>query len=81
MKKKKKKIVKKSGLKRIVIKSFIKNKSGGCCKIRAKTADGYSGLNKRNVVKVTENVLKRRRLNARFTNKAVHKPIRARKVH
>ena len=57
-------------------KAFIKNKSGGCLKIRAKAADDYSELGKRNVLKVTENDLKFRR----FTNKAVHKPICARKV-
>ena len=39
----KKKIVKKSDVKRIVTKTFIKNKSGGCRKIRARAAVGYSG--------------------------------------
>ena len=40
----KKKIVRKSDVKRIVTKTFIKKKSGGCRKIRARAADGYSGL-------------------------------------
>ena len=76
----KQKIVKKSDVKRTVTKTFIKNKSGGCRKIWAKAADDYSELGKRNVLKVTENDLKFRRFKARFTNKAVHKPICARKV-
>ena len=54
----KKEIVKKGHVKRIALKTFIKNKSGGCRKIRARAADGYSGSSKRNVVKVTENDLK-----------------------
>ena len=58
-------------------KTSTKNKSGGCRKIRAKAADGYSGLSKRNVLKVTENDLKFRRINSQFTNKVVHKPISA----
>ena len=74
------KIVKKGDVKWIARKTFIKTKYGGCRKIRARAADGYSRLSKGNVFKVTENVLKFRRFNARFTNKAVHKPIRARKV-
>ena len=76
----KKKIVKKSDVKRIVTKCFIKNKSGGCRKIRARVGDAYSGLGKRNVLKVIQNDLKFRRFNSQFTNKAVHKPIRARRV-
>ena len=51
----------------------MKNKSGGCLKIRARAADGYSGLGKQNVSMVTENDRKFIRLNAPFTNKAVHK--------
>ena len=74
------KIIKKSDVKRIVTKTFIKNKSGGCRKIRVKAADGYSGLSKRNVLKITENDLKFKRFNSWFTNKAVHKPVHARKV-
>ena len=74
------KIVKKSDVKRIVTKTFIKTKYGGCRKIRARAADGYSRLSKGNILKVTENVLKFRRFSAQFMNKAVHKPIRARKV-
>ena len=61
-------------------KTFIKNKSGGCQKIRAGAADGNSGLSKQNVLKVTENDLKFRQFSVPFTNKAVHKPIRAQKV-
>ena len=60
--------------------TFIKKKSGGCRKIRTRAVDGYSELSKRNVLKVTENDLKFRRFNARFTNEAVHRPIRARKI-
>ena len=73
-------IVKKNDAKRTVTETFIKNKSGGCRKIRTRAADGYSGLSKQNVLKVTENDLKFRRFNARFTNEAVHRPIRARKI-
>ena len=74
------KIVKKGDVKWIVTKTFIKTKYEGCSKIRARAADGYSRLSKGNVFKVTENVLKFRRFNAQFTNKTVHKPIRALKV-
>ena len=42
----KKKIVKKSDVKSIVTKTFIKYKSAGCPKITARVAHGYSGLNK-----------------------------------
>ena len=73
-------IVKKGDVKWIVKKTFIKTKYGGCHKIRATAADSYSRLSKWNVFKVTENILRFRRFNARFTNKAVHKPIRALKV-
>ena len=76
----KNKIVKNGDVKRIVTKTFIKNKSGGCRKIRARAAYNYSELSRRNVLKVTENDLKLRRFNAQFTNKAVHKPICAWKV-
>ena len=65
----KKKITKKSDVKRIVTKTFIKNKSGECRKIRARAADGYLRLSKQNVLNVTEHDLKFRRFNARFTNK------------
>ena len=47
-------MIKKSDLRRIVTKTFIKNKSGRCQKIRAKTAVGYSGLSEHNVLKITE---------------------------
>ena len=57
----------------MVTKTSIKNKSGGCRKIRERPADVYSGLSKRKVLKVTENYLKFRRFDVRFTNKAVHK--------
>ena len=57
----------------MVTKTSIKNKSGGCRKIRVRPADVYSGLSKRKVLKVTENYLKFRRFDVRFTNKAVHK--------
>ena len=78
--KKNKKILKISGAKRIVTKTFINNKSGGCRKIRARAAVGYLRLSKRNVLKITENDLKFRRFNSRFTNKAVHNPMRKVKV-
>ena len=46
----KKKIVQKSDVKRVMTKTFIKNKSGGSHKIRARAVDRYSGLSKRNVL-------------------------------
>ena len=61
-------------------KTIIKNKSGGHRKIQAAAADAYAGVSKREVLKVTNNDGKFRRFNARFTNKAVPKPVRAKKV-
>ena len=43
-------------------------------------ADGYAGVSKTEVLKVTNNDGNFRRFNARFTNKAVPKPVRAKKV-
>ena len=40
-------VVKKSEIKKIVTKSFVKNISGGYCKIQARIADGYAGVSKR----------------------------------
>ena len=73
-------VLKKSDINDFVTKIFVKNKSGGHRKIQARAADGYAGLSKREVLKVTSNDVKFRRLNVRFTNKAVPRPIRAKKV-
>ena len=45
----KKKIAEKGDVKRIVSKTFTKKYFAVCCKIRARVADCYSGLSKRNV--------------------------------
>ena len=65
-----KKVVKKSETKKIVTKAFVKNKSGGHRKIQARGADGYAGVSKREVLKVTNNGEKFRWFNARFTVQA-----------
>ena len=73
-------VVKKYEIKKIVTKTFVKNKSGVHRKIQARAADACDGVSKREVLKVTNNGGKFRRFNARFTNKAVPKPVRAEKI-
>ena len=73
-------VVKKSEIKKIVIKAFVKNKSGGHHKIQARAAGAYAGVSNREVLKVASNDGKFRRFNAHFTSKAVPKPVGAKKV-
>ena len=61
-----------------MIKTFVKNKSGGHHKIQARAAGAYAGVNKREVLKVTNDDGKFGRFNAHFTNKAV--PVRDKKL-
>lgn len=61
--------LKKSEIKKIGTKTFVKNKSGGHCKIQERAGDGMAGVNKSEVLKVINNDGKFR-FNASFTNKA-----------
>ena len=75
-----KRVLKKKELTSVVAKAFRKNKSGGYKKLRTRAADSYTGLSGRDVLKITKNIVKYKRFTARFTNKALPKPVMAREV-
>ena len=51
-------VLKKGELKLVVDKTLKKCKSGGYKKLRTRAADGYAGLNNKEVLKVTNNNIK-----------------------
>ena len=71
----------KGELKSFVDKTFKSSKSGRYKKLRTRAADSYAGLSKREILKVTNNNTKYKRLTARFTNKAAQKPVIASEVN
>ena len=75
-----KRVVTKFEIKKIVTKTFVLNTSGGHRKIQVRAANRYAGVSKKEILKVTNNNGKFMRFNALFTNKAVLKPVRAKKV-
>ena len=75
-----KRVLRKNEINEIVSKTFRSSKSGGYKKLRARAADGYAGISNRNVLKVTSTDFKYKQFNAKFKNKAVIKPIIAKKV-
>ncbi|KAL9983848.1 hypothetical protein ACROYT_G006088 [Oculina patagonica] len=75
-----KKVVKKSLIPVVVGKTFDKAKSGGCKKLRNRAASSYAGVSEKNILQVTSSDLKYRVHNAKFTNKAIPKPVTANHV-
>ncbi|KAL9960366.1 hypothetical protein ACROYT_G033814 [Oculina patagonica] len=75
-----KKVVKKSLIPVVVGKTFDKAKSGGCKKLRNRAASSYAGVSEKNILQVTSSDLKYQVHNARFTNKAIPKPVTANHV-
>lgn len=74
------KVLKISSISNVVGKTFKEAKSGGCKKIRNHAAAGFAGLSERRILSVTNSELKYRIHNAKFTNKAVPRPVTAKYV-
>ena len=64
----------------VVAKAFRKNKSGGYKELRTRAVNNYIGLSGRDILRITKNNVKYKRFTARFTNKALPKPVMAREV-
>ena len=75
-----KRVLKKKELTSVVAKAFRKNKSGGYKKLKTRAADNYIGLSGRDISRITKNNIKYKRFTARFTNKALPKPVMALEV-
>ena len=75
-----KKVVKKSSIASLVAKTFDEAKAGGCKKLRNRAAASFAGLSKRNILRVTNNEVKYRIHNVKFTNKAAPRPVTARTI-
>lgn len=67
-------------MKRVVGKTFDECKSAGVKKIRLRAASSYAGISERQILRITNNNIKYRKFNAKFTNKAVPRPVRAKHV-
>lgn len=74
------KVLKISSISNVVGKTFKEAKSAGCKKIRNRAAAGFAGLSERRILSVTNSELKYRIHNAKFTNKAVPRPVTAKHV-
>ena len=74
------KVLRKNDLKHVIARTFKAGKSGGYKKLRARTADGYTGMSNKNIIKVTSTDFKYKRFTARFTDKAPPRKISTRKV-
>ena len=68
-------VLKKGQLKSFVDKTFEKSKSYRHKNLKTGAPDGYAGLSNREILKVTKNNIKYKRFKARFTSKAVQKPL------
>lgn len=75
-----KQVCRKGQIKKIVLKAFRKSKSAGCQKLQSRAADGYAGVSRRKILKVTSTNAELKKFNVKFTNKAVPKPVVANKV-
>ena len=74
-------VLKRSEVKKIVEKAFRKSKSAGYKKLRKRTADGYDGLSKRQVLKCALTSKKIRKLSVKFTYKAKVCPVIVKRIH
>ena len=69
-------MLKKLDVRRIVSKTFDDTKAVRVKKIRLRAAVSFSGLSERNILGITKNEAKYRKLNAKFLNKAASRPVR-----
>lgn len=75
-----KKVLKKDEIKMCVTKTFKQSKSAGYKKLRMRALDGYAGLSRSNILKITSNNADFKKFTIKFTNKAIPKPIIAKEV-
>lgn len=73
--------MKRSGIKKLVKRTFEKNKSGGYKKIYQRSNDGYAGLTQRKISKVIMEDKSLRKFSVKFTNKARPRPVRVKEIH
>ena len=71
--------MRKSKRKETVKKTFDASKSAGARKIGFLAVESYAGMSEKRIVKITNN-FKYRQFNAKFTNKAIPRPIRVKRV-
>ena len=72
--------MRKSKIKQVVKKTFDACKSAGARKIRFRPAEPYAGMSERRILKITNKNVKYHQFNAKFTNKAILRPIRVKRV-
>ena len=80
--------MRKSKIKQTVKKTFDACKSAGARKIRFRAArkirfraaESYAGMREKWILKITNNNFKYRQFNTNFTNKAIPRPIRVKRV-
>jgi hypothetical protein len=75
-----KRVLKKGEIKKCVSKIFKKSKSAGYKKLRTRALDGYAGISRRNILKVTSRDAEFKRFTVKFTNKVIPKPVVTREV-
>ena len=73
--------MKRSELKKIVEKLFRKSKSAGYKKLHKRTAGGYAGLNKRQVLKCASTNEKIRKFSVKSTNMTKPRPVIVKCIH
>ena len=73
-------MIKTSEIHKVVEKAFDESKSAGARKLRLRTAHKYSGMSEKKILEVVTGDNKFRRFNAKFTNKAAPRPVRAKEV-
>ena len=69
-------LLKKSDIWRIVGKTFGNTKAAGVKEIRLRAVHSFFGLSKRNILEITNDEAKYRKLNATFLSKALPRPVR-----
>ena len=75
-----KRVLKKTEVKNCVSKTFNKSKCVDYKKLRTRALDGYAGISRGNILKVTTNDAEFKKFNVKFTNKAIPKPVTAKGV-
>ena len=69
-------VMRKSKIKQAVKKIFDACKSASARKIRFRPAEPYAGMGERRILKITNKNNKYHQFNAKFTNKAILRPVR-----
>lgn len=75
-----KRVLKKDEVKQCVSKTFKKSKSVGYKKLRTRALDGYAGISRSNILRVTSNDAEFKRFTVKFRNKAIPRPVTANEV-